>query len=658
MATGSEEDFWTRLGDVQVRLLLGSLPRGTLVGLARDLGVPVKGWRLETAPARLLARQLATAWARQADLRPVLLGAILDRVGELGRMMEGLPVAAIRGSLPNWTERWGAAAVAMCLDLDGRVTVQRMAAPVWARALAEERGEEAAPAPPAGPAEGGAGREAERLRRRQQRLLHERDQTIARLEKEVAALEQRLAQREQERARLADVTRRLEKEKGELSSRLQEATGDLERVRQELDRLRQELREPLALQGRVAELAEALAQAESQAQGHQASCAQLGARVQDLESRVAFLTRELEARDVQIDQLKARLAQRGAAAARAASLDTGRGAVPEGARVAVPDAARVLERLVADLERIVRSVPGAPPVAGRVEFRQGWEFSSGDVRMCVSDGVARGLRLLEGDEVAVTVAGGGARVQLAGRVPRRALLGYLRLGEQPVVRTPEGDEWVLVPGEVEATGAADGDPVTVEVPDGARPGQGRARVLQVHQVENPFPVARLPLRRVRAGRRKAAAVGEMGRGQADSQELCPGGWLKDWCVLVVGGDGQEQWYRQAVEKRGGVFEWHSGFEALRPLPGKVRTADLVVLMTGRMSHKAFDLVREAGARFTKKLVYCNELGAGALVRALAGALGHVEMVGQAGHAGQAGQPGQAGQAGAAGQETGSPAANQ
>jgi len=590
VSAGSEEGIWGRLNEVEVRLLLGCLPRSVLAGLARDLGVSVKGWRLETAPARLLARQLAVSWARQADLRPALLHAILSHVHELVWMIEGLPVAALRSHIPGWVERWGAPAVALCLELDDRITVQKLAPSLWARAQAEDKGEEAPTPPPAGTDK--VERELAKRERRQRRLLQERDQTIARLEKEVAALEQKLAQREQEKARWMEAARRLEREKGELVSQL-------EALRGETDRLCQELQEPLALQGRVSELAAALAQAESQAQGYQASCAQLSARVQDLEGQVAALTRELEARDTQIDQLRARLAQRDTEAVR----------VPRR-----PDPSQVLDRLVTDLERIVRSVP--PAITGPVQFQQGWGISCGGVRVALPDDLARGLRLLEGDEVGLSASpAGGVRVYLTGRVQRRTVLGYLRLGEESVVRTLDGEEWLLAPGEAQAVGAAEGDPVTIEVPEGARPGDVRARVVQVHRAENPAPAPGIRLRRVRTVRRKAPAAPE-----ADTQELFPGDWLKDWRILVVGGDGQEQWYRQAVEQRGGIFEWHSGFEGLRPLAGKVRTADIIVLVTSRMSHKASDLVREASEKFTKKLVYCNELGAGALVRSLAGAL--------------------------------------
>ncbi|HHY95502.1 MAG TPA: DUF2325 domain-containing protein, partial [Firmicutes bacterium] len=625
-------------------------------------------------------RQLAALWARQMESRPFVLHALMLHFAPLMQDMLGESVVRLRRRLSDWVPQWGRAGVAFCLQMDARVTVRAMATHFWQAALGEEgtafphEGRERETVTEVVPE--GDTREQVRKEKRQRRLLAERDQQIARQGRELASLRERLNQLERERVRLLEAVHALENDKASLA-------GQLEATRQQLARLQDEDRGP-AWEDKIAGLTAALAQAEAQVAEHQQTAAQLARRLQEAEARLHEADRQVQAKEVQLAELRARVAQREMVLARMAGRPEPE-AVLEDLVSSLERATRQLLGQIADgecsgSERQARQrlclllaaqqllseggihnylrdghwlemPPEAEPLVGRVTFvpPEGsaahtgvhtTEVASGSwVAVCsgfevrIPERLARGLRLLEGDEVSLLPVAGSIRLQLHRRVPRRQLLGCVSLGDSPLVRTVEGEEWPLLPGEVESTEVRDGDPVTVEVTAEEDGSCGKwARLVQVHPAEIPEehrPRLRLSgkdIRRLRSrsGRSEPSAEVEaaaVAGAEMAETDVFPGTWLKDWRVLVVGGDGQEARYRHAIEERAGVFDWSSGFDGLKPLPGKVKACDMVVLVTARMSHKASDLVRDTAERFKKKLLYCNELGTGALLRCLAGALG-------------------------------------
>lgn len=52
-------------------------------------------------------------------------------------------------------------------------------------------------------------------------------------------------------------------------------------------------------------------------------------------------------------------------------------------------------------------------------------------------------------------------------------------------------------------------------------------------------------------------------------------------------------------------EWHTGFNELQALSKKVRSADVLLVLTSQMSHKAYYIVKNQGKALNKQIVYYN-----------------------------------------------------
>ncbi|SFH32286.1 hypothetical protein SAMN05660649_04744 [Desulfotomaculum arcticum] len=87
-------------------------------------------------------------------------------------------------------------------------------------------------------------------------------------------------------------------------------------------------------------------------------------------------------------------------------------------------------------------------------------------------------------------------------------------------------------------------------------------------------------------------------------------------VLVVGGDLYRESYKLNFERRGVNFTWESGFQGSqgKNIEAKVRMADVIVLVTGMMSHRLPD-VEAMCRRYGKPYVYAPSKGFTGAVRA-------------------------------------------
>jgi hypothetical protein len=97
--------------------------------------------------------------------------------------------------------------------------------------------------------------------------------------------------------------------------------------------------------------------------------------------------------------------------------------------------------------------------------------------------------------------------------------------------------------------------------------------------------------------------------------------LSGKAVLVVGGDLYREAFRQNFERRGADFMWESGFQGGqgRSIESKVRSADVVVMVTEMMSHRLPN-VEAMCRRYRKPYVYAPSKGATGAVRACQKAL--------------------------------------
>ncbi len=92
-------------------------------------------------------------------------------------------------------------------------------------------------------------------------------------------------------------------------------------------------------------------------------------------------------------------------------------------------------------------------------------------------------------------------------------------------------------------------------------------------------------------------------------------------VLMVGGiTKMEDRYREVVEMRGGVFEYHDGYirNGARNLEGVIRRADMVLCPVNCNSHTACGVVKNLGKKYGKPVFML----AGSSVSALAQAVEH------------------------------------
>ncbi|MDI6710393.1 MAG: DUF2325 domain-containing protein [Bacillota bacterium] len=84
-------------------------------------------------------------------------------------------------------------------------------------------------------------------------------------------------------------------------------------------------------------------------------------------------------------------------------------------------------------------------------------------------------------------------------------------------------------------------------------------------------------------------------------------------VLVVGADAYKESFKRMFERLGASFTWESGFMVGRFLEGKVKRADIVVIVTEAMKHKMPD-VENICERYGRPYVYAPSRGATGAVR--------------------------------------------
>lgn len=84
-------------------------------------------------------------------------------------------------------------------------------------------------------------------------------------------------------------------------------------------------------------------------------------------------------------------------------------------------------------------------------------------------------------------------------------------------------------------------------------------------------------------------------------------------VLVVGADAYKESFKRMFERLGASFTWESGFMVGRFLEGKVKRADIVVIVTEAMKHKMPD-VEDICERYGRPYVYAPSRGATGAVR--------------------------------------------
>jgi hypothetical protein len=90
--------------------------------------------------------------------------------------------------------------------------------------------------------------------------------------------------------------------------------------------------------------------------------------------------------------------------------------------------------------------------------------------------------------------------------------------------------------------------------------------------------------------------------------------------MVGGITKMENRYREVVETRGGVFEYHDGYmrNGSRELEGVIRRADMVLCPVNCNSHTACGVVKNLGKKYGKPVFML----AGSSVSALAQAVEH------------------------------------
>ncbi|HHT27159.1 MAG TPA: DUF2325 domain-containing protein [Firmicutes bacterium] len=114
--------------------------------------------------------------------------------------------------------------------------------------------------------------------------------------------------------------------------------------------------------------------------------------------------------------------------------------------------------------------------------------------------------------------------------------------------------------------------------------------------------------------RRKAVAGAHKKTQSESGALEFQPLLANRNVLVIGGNGNEQCYQTVVEGMGGRFHFQSGFEQLTRIPGKVRSADLIVLVTGCVLHAVSNMALTEAKRTNTPLYFFNSLGRTSFMR--------------------------------------------
>lgn len=171
----------------------------------------------------------------------------------------------------------------------------------------------------------------------------------------------------------------------------------------------------------------------------------------------------------------------------------------------------------------------------------------------------------------------------------------------------EEELFITVPdGDISSLGLDDGDLVEVAYQDGD---PSSAKLAWRYDPDDPF----LEIKK----QHKEAKRGKRGKGK-DTRIDEPQDLL-DKMVLVVGADSYKESFKRVFERRGANFSWESGFMVGKFLEGKVRRADIVVIVTEAMKHKLPD-VEAICERYGRPYVYAPSRGASGALREVLGKL--------------------------------------
>jgi len=256
--------------------------------------------------------------------------------------------------------------------------------------------------------------------------------------------------------------------------------------------------------------------------------------------------------------------------------------------------------------------------AGRLALSNGFELA-------VPARVVHKLDLADGDLLEVNLTPPGrVELEVVDSVPRREVLGHVRpfsAETWEVVGTHGRRIGFIGEAEARAHDLREGDPVTVLRP-GPFSGRGgdkfflpRVKVLRVHR---EVRASGGPPRetRTRPGRKKRRR--SLKRAGKPSGRLMPVGRpLAGKSVLVVGGESFHSAYRRIIESLGGTFDG-LGADDRRLAPARALAADIVVVVTPYVSHKASDAVHDALSKAGREgcLAWANTTGQRGLLEAL------------------------------------------
>ena len=174
-------------------------------------------------------------------------------------------------------------------------------------------------------------------------------------------------------------------------------------------------------------------------------------------------------------------------------------------------------------------------------------------------------------------------------------------GEYYVYSDVEESLISLKPREVRELGLKEGDPVEVAYPAGD---VAAARVAWKYTTDDPYLVKTVS-GFVRKKPQSAKVLHDVGDPV-----------LAGKSIFVVGGDLYREAFKQNFERRGARFNWESGFQGGqgKNIESKVRSADVVVLVTEMMSHRLPD-VEKMCQKYRKPYVYAPSKGSSGAVRA-------------------------------------------
>lgn len=213
--------------------------------------------------------------------------------------------------------------------------------------------------------------------------------------------------------------------------------------------------------------------------------------------------------------------------------------------------------------------------------------------------------LLTGDAVELEMGGNSNHyfgITVVQKMESRELAGFIVCEDDDYFVKCGTNKIHIGIDEVFRMGASVGDPVSVIVP--LQKPNAKGRISRIHWVSLVRDMRTMPEKPKKIEKIVKKAV---------SQDTLGG--LK---ILVLGGDSRKNSYIQELQQIGAVVEWHSGFNELHAIPHKVGRADIVLVLTGQMSHKSYYVMKAAAKAHDKQPLYYNPLSVRGAAMAVAG----------------------------------------